>query len=190
MDGAGATDSVSSPVSLRSSYQSFSSMEQLMGLLRVRVVKGLNLAVRDLNTSDPYIILKMGKQKLKTHVVKKNVNPEWNEELTFSISDPIKPIKLAVFDKDTFSHDDKMGDAEIDILPFIQAVKLNMQDLGNGTVLEKLVPNRQNCLAEESRIVWLDGKIVQDVCVRLRNVECGEVELQLQWINLPGRKAF
>lgn len=33
-------------------------------------------------------------QKLKTRVVKKDVNPEWNEDLTLSISDPNLPIKL------------------------------------------------------------------------------------------------
>lgn len=34
------------------------------------------------------------KQKLKTRVVKKNVNPEWNEDLTLCIADPNTPIKL------------------------------------------------------------------------------------------------
>lgn len=33
-------------------------------------------------------------QKLKTSVVKRNVNPEWNEDLTLSISDPNLPITL------------------------------------------------------------------------------------------------
>lgn len=34
------------------------------------------------------------KQKLKTRVIKKDVNPEWNEDLTLSITDPNMPIKL------------------------------------------------------------------------------------------------
>lgn len=33
-------------------------------------------------------------QKLKTRVVKKSVNPEWDEELTLSIEDPAVPIRL------------------------------------------------------------------------------------------------
>lgn len=33
-------------------------------------------------------------QKLKTRVVKKTLNPEWNEDLTLSIADPNLPIKL------------------------------------------------------------------------------------------------
>lgn len=35
---------------------------QMVGLLKVRVLRGVNLAVRDLWSSDPYVILKMGKQ--------------------------------------------------------------------------------------------------------------------------------
>ncbi|KAJ4706922.1 C2 domain containing protein, partial [Melia azedarach] len=67
---------------------SLSAMENLMGLLRIHVLRGVNLAVRDVSSSDPYAVIKMGKQKLKTRVVKQNVNPEWNEDLTLSISVP------------------------------------------------------------------------------------------------------
>jgi hypothetical protein len=33
-------------------------------------------------------------QKLKTRVVRKSTNPEWNEELTLSIEDPAVPVRL------------------------------------------------------------------------------------------------
>lgn len=42
----------------------FFSMEGLMGLLRIRVKRGINLAIRDVRTSDPYVIIRMGKQVL------------------------------------------------------------------------------------------------------------------------------
>lgn len=95
-----------------------------------------------------------------------------------------------VYDKDTFSRDDKMGDAEIDIEPFVEAVRMNLSGLMNDTIIRALCPNRHNCFADESTIVWRDGKIVQDIVVRLRNVESGELELQLAWISLPGAAAF
>ncbi|CBI15582.3 unnamed protein product, partial [Vitis vinifera] len=165
-------------------------MENLLGLLRVRVKRGINLAVRDVRSSDPYAVIKMGKQKLKTRVMKKNVNPEWNEDLTLSISDPNLPIKLTVYDHDTFSKDDKMGDAEFTINPYLEALRMHLEGLPSGTIISRVQPSRQNCLAEESCIVWTDGRVVQDICLRLRNVECGEVELQLQWIDLPGSKGL
>jgi hypothetical protein len=37
-------------------------MESLLGLLRIRVKRGVNLAVRDVRSSDPYVVVKMGKQ--------------------------------------------------------------------------------------------------------------------------------
>lgn len=83
-----------------------------------------------------------------------------------------------------------MGDAEFEIGPYIEALKMNLGGLPSGTIVSKVQPSRQNCLAEESAIVWEEGKVVQNICLRLRNVECGEVEIQLQWIDLPGSKGL
>ncbi|KAL6219485.1 hypothetical protein ACLB2K_007244 [Fragaria x ananassa] len=163
-------------------------MEHLLGLLRIRVQRGRNLAVRDFRSSDPYIVVKMGKQKLKTRVVKKSVNPEWNEDLTLSISDSSHPIHIAVYDKDTFTQDDKMGDAEIEIGPFLEAIRMRLDGVANGMVASRVEPSKENCLAEQSCIIYSDGNIIQNMTVRLRNVESGEVELQLQWINIPGSR--
>ncbi|XWS75570.1 hypothetical protein CRYUN_Cryun01aG0101800 [Craigia yunnanensis] len=165
-------------------------MENLMGLLRIHVQRGVNLAVRDVVSSDPYVVVRMGKQKLKTRVIKKNINPEWNDDLTLSIADPSLPVKITVYDRDTFSLDDKMGDAEFDIAPFIEAVKMRLGGLPSGTIIKKIQPSRENCLSEESCISWSNGKVVQDMFLRLRNVECGEVELQLQWIDVPGSRGL
>ncbi|KAK6127719.1 hypothetical protein DH2020_038525 [Rehmannia glutinosa] len=135
-----------------------SLMDNLLGLLRIRVKRGINLAVRDVRSSDPYVVVRMGKQ--------------------------------TVYDHDTFSMDDKMGDADFDIRPFIEGLKMHLEGLPNGTIITKILPGRSNCLAEESSVVWKDGKVTQDMCLRLKNVECGEVELQLQWIDLPGSKGL
>ncbi|KAL4633054.1 protein C2-DOMAIN ABA-RELATED 4-like [Castanea sativa] len=169
---------------------STSLMENLLGLLRIRVKRGVNLAVRDVRSSDPYVVIKMNRQKLKTRVIKKDVNPEWNEDLTLSVTDPNHPIQLTVYDHDTFSKDDKMGDAEFEIKSYIDALRMNLSGLPSGTVVSRIQPSRQNCLSEESCITWTEGKMIQDLCLRLRNVECGEVEIQLQWIDLPGSKGL
>ena len=97
-----------------------------------------------------------------------------------------------MYDKDTFSFDDKMGDAEFEIAPFLKALKMRfqLQGLPDGVIISKVEANRQNCLAEESKIFLSNGKVVQDMVLRLRNVECGEVELQLQWIDVPSSKGL
>lgn len=99
-------------------------------------------------------------------------------------------IFQTVYDHDTFSMDDKMGDAELDIRPFIEGVRMRLEGLPNGTIITKIQPSRSNCLSEESSVIWKDGKVVQDMCLRLRNVECGEVEIQLQWIDVPGSRGL
>ncbi|KAK8586658.1 hypothetical protein V6N13_010243 [Hibiscus sabdariffa] len=173
-----------------------SLMDSLMGLLRIHVKRGVNLAVRDARSSDPYVVVKMGKQRLKTRMVKRDVNPEWNEELTLSMTDPNIPIKLAsLLPCTTTTHSPrmtKMGDAEFEVSSYIEALRkhTNLEEISNGTMLSRLQPNSSNCLAEESLIYLNEGKILQDLVLRLGNVECGEVEIQLEWIHFPGSKTF
>lgn len=45
------------------------SMENLLGLLRIHIHRGVNLAVRDVSTSDPYVIVRMGKQVIAVFAV-------------------------------------------------------------------------------------------------------------------------
>lgn len=87
-----------------------------------------------------------------------------------------------MFDKDTFSSDDQMGNAVFDIQPFVEAVQAKLEGIPDGTVIMKVIPSRQNCLAEESAIYWSDGKVVQDMALRLNNTRSGEVQLRLQWL--------
>ncbi|CAK7349589.1 unnamed protein product [Dovyalis caffra] len=165
-------------------------MENILGLLRINVKRGINLAVRDVRSSDPYVVVRMGKQKLKTRVIKKSVNPYWNEDLTLSVTDPNLPVKLTVYDRDLLSKDDKMGEAEFDIKPLIETLKMNLAGLASGTLITRVKPSRQNCLSDDSCIFYSDGSVVQDLYVRLQNVECGELEIRLQWIDLPSSSSL
>ncbi|KAI3466975.1 hypothetical protein Pfo_023638 [Paulownia fortunei] len=161
-----------------------------LGLLRIRVRRGINLAVRDTVTSDPYCVISCGTQKVKTKVVRGNCNPVWNEELTIYIKDLNVPIILSVYDKDTFTGDDSMGNAQIDVKPLIECLKMGLQGLPDGTKVDRVQPSRENCLADESCVIWNKGKMTQDMILRLKDVECGEVDVQIEWIDLPGSKGL
>ncbi|KAL5197676.1 hypothetical protein ABZP36_001188 [Zizania latifolia] len=186
-------------------------MSDLPGFLNVRVLRGVNLVCRDATDSDPYVVLHLDNQKLKTSVIKKTTNPVWNEDLTLAVKNPATPIKLVrictskltvfatitdlsitvsflkqeVFDKDTFSKDDRMGDAEFDIEALMQIIQMDLEDIRSGTVVRTVRPGRQCCLADESHIIWENGQVVQDVLLKLRNVETGVVHLQLKWVKIP-----
>ncbi|GMJ03715.1 C2-domain ABA-related 9 [Hibiscus trionum] len=167
-------------------------MSDILGLLKITVQRGIHLAVRDAISSDPYVVITIGQQKLKTRVVKRNCNPAWNEVLVFSITDPDVPINLAVFDKDTFTRDDQMGVVVIDIKPYIAALKMakGLHHLPSSCTLKRIQSGRNNCLAEESCVVWENGKVTQDMRIKLQDVECGEILLQLDWTEVPGCKGL
>ncbi|KAL0372723.1 UNVERIFIED_CONTAM: protein C2-DOMAIN ABA-RELATED 7 [Sesamum calycinum] len=109
-----------------------------LGLLRIRVRRGMNLAVRDTRSSDPYVVIESGSQRVKTGVIKDNCNPVWDEELTIYVKDLNDPIVLSVYDKDTFTGDDSMGNARIDIKPYIECLRMGLKDLPDGTKLIEL----------------------------------------------------
>jgi len=160
-------------------------MVEFIGLIKVNVVKGTNLAIRDVMTSDPYVIIALGNQSVKTHVIKSNLNPVWNESLMLSIPENIPPLKLLVYDKDTFSTDDFMGEAEIDIQPLVVAAKAYENSTTNNSMqLGKWLASKDNTLVKDSIICLVDGMVRQEISLRLQNVERGVLEIQLECVPL------
>ncbi|KAL0910996.1 hypothetical protein M5K25_019096 [Dendrobium thyrsiflorum] len=160
-------------------------MVEFVGLIKVNIIKGTNLAVRDVVTSDPYVILTLGHQTTKTRVVKSNLNPVWNERVMFSIPDPIPPLKLQVYDKDTFSTDDKMGEAEVDIQPLVAAAKAyENSSIMKATQLGKWLATEDNTLVKDSIISLVDGTVKQEITLKLQNVERGQIEMELECMPL------
>ncbi|GAA0145129.1 hypothetical protein Leryth_011004 [Lithospermum erythrorhizon] len=172
-------------------------MGETTGQIKVIVARGKSLVVRDFKSSDPYVIVKLGNQTAKTKVISSCLNPVWNEEFSFSFSDPAEVLKLEVFDKDLFKADDKMGHAQLSLQPLVAAARLRqilgVTTNGNAAVttitdemtLRKVIPEDDNCLAADSTINCVNGEIVQNVWLRLCDVESGEIELTTKLIYLP-----
>ncbi|KAI6677152.1 hypothetical protein NL676_037948 [Syzygium grande] len=80
-----------------------------------------------------------------------------------------------------------MGEAKIDIKPYIDAIEMRLENLLIPTMVARVQPSKGNCLVDESSIVWKDSKIYQDMALRLSNVESGEVEIQLG-VDRPRRR--
>lgn len=160
-------------------------MVEFIGLIKVNVVRGTNLAVRDVVTSDPYVILSLGSQSVKTRVIKNNLNPVWNEKLMLSIPENVPPLKMLVYDKDTFTTDDFMGEAEIDIQPLVTAAKASENStLSESIQLGKWKASKDNTLVKDGMISLIDGKVKQEISVKLQNVERGVLEIELECVPL------
>ncbi|KAM6551889.1 hypothetical protein CsatB_001697 [Cannabis sativa] len=168
-----------------SNSHSLEGMVEFIGLLKVKVIRGKNLAVRDMLSSDPYVILNLGQQSVQTTVAKSNLNPVWNEELMLSVPQPFGPLKLRVFDHDLFSADDIMGEAEVDLQPLItSAMAFGDAGMFGNMQIGKWLKSSDNALIEDSTVNIIDGKVKQEVSLKLQNVESGELELELEWMPL------
>ncbi|KAL1805842.1 hypothetical protein ACET3Z_028910 [Daucus carota] len=168
-----------------SSKNTQEGMVVFIGILKVKVIEGRNLAVRDIKTSDPYVLLRLGEQKVQTTVVKSNLNPVWNEELMLSVPQDYGLLKVEVYDQDTFSADDIMGEAEVDIQPMVtSAMAFGDAGMFGDMQIGKWLKSNDNCLIEDSTVNIIDGKVKQKMTLKLQNVESGEMDLEIELMPL------
>uniref|UniRef100_A0A0E0JWX4 ZAC n=1 Tax=Oryza punctata TaxID=4537 RepID=A0A0E0JWX4_ORYPU len=160
-------------------------MVEFIGILNVKVKGGTNLAIRDMSSSDPYVVLTLGQQKAQTKVIKANLNPVWNEELKLSVPQQYGPLKLQVFDHDMLSNDDLMGEAEIDLQPMINAAgAFGDPEMLGDMQIGRWLKSGDNALVRDSAVVVAGGEVKQELALKLQFTESGEVELEMHWIPL------
>lgn len=84
--------------------------------LSVCVTEARSIPAMDLNgLSDPYVKLQLGKQKAKTKVVKKCLNPHWGEEFCFKVEDLDEELLVSVLDEDKYFNDDFVGQLKVPV---------------------------------------------------------------------------
>ncbi|XP_027944997.1 multiple C2 and transmembrane domain-containing protein 2 isoform X2 [Eumetopias jubatus] len=66
--------------------------------------------------SDPFCLLELGNDRLQTHTIYKNLNPEWNKVFTFPIKDIHDVLEVTVFDEDGDKPPDFLGKVAIPLL--------------------------------------------------------------------------
>ncbi|KAG6516020.1 elicitor-responsive protein 3-like isoform X1 [Zingiber officinale] len=89
------------------------------GTLHVLLVSAKGLHDADvLGKMDPYAILICRNQEKKSSTASgAGSEPEWNETFVFTVSDSVTNLTIKLFDKDTFSSDDFVGEAKIPLDP-------------------------------------------------------------------------
>ncbi|CAM4628625.1 unnamed protein product [Leuciscus chuanchicus] len=83
------------------------------GLLRIHLLEAQDLVAKDnmmggmvKGKSDPYVKIHIGDMTFKSHVIKENLNPTWNEMYEMILSpDHNLEVKFEVYDKDVDSDD-------------------------------------------------------------------------------------
>ncbi|XP_058182102.1 uncharacterized protein LOC131300340 isoform X3 [Rhododendron vialii] len=100
------------------------------GQLFISLKKGLNLPAMDpWGTSDPYVVLQLDSQVVKSKVKWATKEPTWNEEFTLNIKLlPTKNLQVAAWDANLVTPHKRMGNGSI-----------NLECLCDGTLHEVLV---------------------------------------------------
>lgn len=94
-------------------------------------------------------------------------------------------ILQLVYDKDTFKADDFMGEGAIDIQPLLSTARANEKSGKiNSMLLGKWVTSKEDALVKNSVINLVNGKVKQELTLRLQKVETGELEIELECVPL------
>uniref|UniRef100_A0A673ADQ2 Multiple C2 domains, transmembrane 1b n=1 Tax=Sphaeramia orbicularis TaxID=375764 RepID=A0A673ADQ2_9TELE len=97
-------------------WKSLSNMRDV-GIVQVKVMRAEGLMVADVTgKSDPFCVLELNNDRLQTHTVYKNLNPEWNKVFTFNVKDIHSVLEVTVFDEDRDRSADFLGKVAIPIL--------------------------------------------------------------------------
>lgn len=113
--------------------------------LSVRVIEARNIPPTDTNgLSDPYVRLQLGKQKFRTKVMKKNLNPTWGEEFCLKVEDLKDELVISVLDEDKYFNDDFVGQLRVPVWQVFDAENKSL-----GTTWYSLQPKAKKTKNKE-----------------------------------------
>nr|XP_020449988.1 multiple C2 and transmembrane domain-containing protein 1 isoform X4 [Monopterus albus] len=97
-------------------WRSFHNLKDV-GLVQVKVIRAEGLMAADVTgKSDPFCVVELSNDRLQTHTVYKNLNPEWNKVFTFNVKDIHSVLEVTVYDEDRDRSADFLGKVAIPLL--------------------------------------------------------------------------
>jgi hypothetical protein len=119
----------------------FNPDDKARGTLEVTVKSASNLVSMDAFpfTSDPFVVLELGSEVVKTKVIKNNVNPKFGEGFKIPIRNYFDSLKITVKDWDEEEEDDDfLGRQSIDVLGLVpyesKEITLTLRDIDQGEI--------------------------------------------------------
>eukprot|EP00257_Ricinus_communis_P016048 XP_015574093.1 uncharacterized protein LOC8265687 isoform X2 [Ricinus communis] len=130
------------------------------GQLFIKLKKGLDLPAMDpWGTSDPYVIMQLDSQVVKSKVKWGKREPTWNEDFTFNIKQhATKNLQVAAWDANLVTPHKRMGNASI-ILECLcdgnlHEVLVQLEGMGGGGKLQLEVKYKTSSEIEEEKKWW------------------------------------
>lgn len=128
--------------------------------LSVHVIEARNLQAMDLNgLSDPYVRLQLGRQRLKSKVIKKSLSPFWDEEFSFWVGDLGEELTVSVLDEDKYFNDDFMGQVKVPLSQILDAENRCL-----GTTWYQLQPKNKKPKNKDCGEIRLTISLSQNLC--------------------------
>ncbi|KAL6651026.1 hypothetical protein ACP70R_009951 [Stipagrostis hirtigluma subsp. patula] len=130
------------------------------GQLVVRVKKGINLPAMDpWGTSDPYVILQLNGQTVKSKIKWATKEPTWNEDFTFNIRRSRENLlQVAAWDANLVTPHKRMGNAGLYLESFCDGnsheVSVELEGLGGGGTIELEVKYKSYDDIEREKQWW------------------------------------
>nr|XP_018680635.1 PREDICTED: C2 and GRAM domain-containing protein At1g03370-like [Musa acuminata subsp. malaccensis] len=107
--------------------------------LFVHVIEARGLPVINMNGScDPYVRLQLGGRRSKTKVIKKNLNPFWDEKFSFLVGELSEELIVSVLNEDKYFNNDFLGKVKVSLLKVLDAENLSL-----GTAWYQLQPKNK-----------------------------------------------
>ncbi|PWA26585.1 hypothetical protein CCH79_00001279 [Gambusia affinis] len=120
-----------------------------VGLVQVKVLRAEGLMVADVTgKSDPFCVLELNNDRLQTHTIYKNLNPEWNKVFTFNVKDVHSVLEVSVFDEDR----DRSAD-------FLGKVAIPLLNIHNGVQRAYLLKNKE-LTAPTKGVIYLEMEVI------------------------------
>ncbi|XP_068995083.1 multiple C2 and transmembrane domain-containing protein 1 isoform X5 [Embiotoca jacksoni] len=104
---------------IKQRYSLWRSLHNLkdVGVVQVKVIRAEGLLAADVTgKSDPFCVVELSNDRLQTHTVYKNLNPEWNKVFTFNVKDIHSVLEVTVYDEDRDRSADFLGKVAIPLL--------------------------------------------------------------------------
>ena len=118
--------------------------------LVVRVIEA-NLSPTEVDGfSNPYVTIRLGRQRVKSKVVKKSLNPKWDEEFNFMVDDLNEKLQFLVLSADKHSSDDFLGHLHV---PLSLVYEEELKYL--GTAWYSLLPKGEKYEKKELGMLYL-----------------------------------
>uniref|UniRef100_A0A6Q2YSL0 C2 domain-containing protein n=1 Tax=Esox lucius TaxID=8010 RepID=A0A6Q2YSL0_ESOLU len=96
--------------------RSFHNLKDV-GVVQVKVIRAEGLMAADVTgKSDPFCVVELSNDRLQTHTIYKNLNPEWNKVFTFNVKDIHSVLEVTVYDEDRDRSADFLGKVAIPLL--------------------------------------------------------------------------